>query len=242
MPTDYTILSAPRIDRRTFAAVLARAGSPARHDADAAYAGAVAHGVDPAVLLAVFQHESSYGRAGVARSSRSWGNLRRSPDYPTVDGFARYPTWAAGAKDTARLLRVYGKSLIRPGRDTSTVQRFPYVWAPTGDGGNDPDKYGDALVRAINGYRELGRKLDGAPVHPTHRSAFGGVRLRERPRLSGDELRTVPVGTMVRATVVVGGEYQHAGRAGTRWLRITALNGRTLPAPVYSAALLWSVL
>lgn len=235
---DYTILAAPRISRRTFAAVLLRAGSPAAGAADDAYDAAVSYGVDPAVLLAVFQHESNYGRAGVARSSRSWGNLRRSPSYPTVDGFARYPTWAAGAADTARLLRVYGKSAIRPGKNTSTVQTFPYVWAPTGDG-NAPDRYGDALVRAINAYRELGRKLDAAPVGPTHRNTADGARIRAAAKLGAPVLRTVPVGALVRATTVAGGTYRHNGHSSNRWLRITAMGGHALPAPVYSAALLW---
>jgi len=239
---DYSILSAPRISLRTFAGVLVRAGSPAAGAAEGAYEAAKRYGVDPAVLLAVFQHESNYGRAGVARSSRSWGNLRRSPDYPTRDGFARYPDWVTGAADTARLLRVYGKNQIRPGKDTSTVERFPYVWAPTADG-NAPDSYGDALVRVIRGYIELDRRHAAAPVHPTHKSAYGDVRLRAKPSTAADELRQVPTGTFVRATTTAGGRYTLPdGRHGDRWLRITAIGGHALAVPVYSAALLWAKL
>ena len=241
MASDYTILAAPRISRRTFAGILERADSPAASSARDAYDAAVAYGVDPAVLLAVFRHESGYGRAGVARSSRSWGNLRRSPWYPTVDGFARYPTWEAGAKDTARLLRVYGKNQIRPGRNTSTCQTFPYVWAPSGDG-NRPDAYGDALVRYINGYRALEAGKPPA-THPTHRTPYADVVLRTAATAAGVRARTVPAGT--RATVtgsVAGARWEWNGHTGTRWLRVVALNGTALPRPLYTAPALWVAL
>jgi hypothetical protein len=242
--TDYTILHAPRIALRTFAAVLVRAGSPARGAAADAYRSAVAYGVDPAVLLAIFCHESGYGRAGVATRNRSWGNERRAPGYPTVDGFARFPTWEAGAHNTARLLRVYGKSDIRPGTDTSTVRKLPYVWAPAGDGGNRPASYGDALVRSIRGYLALDATLAGAPVHPTHVTPFEGSRLRAKASTSSAIVRELHSGARARvAATVEGGRYRLPdGRTGTRWHRITALGGDPLPSPVYSAALLWRAL
>lgn len=156
--TDYAILAPPRIRAATFARILRDAGSPAAASAAASYAAIVAAGVDPALELAVFQHESTYGRAGIAKVNRSWGNLRRSPSYPTVSGFVRYPTWQAGAADCARLLAVYGRNQIRPGTKTSTAQTFPFVWAPTADG-NAPDRYGDAIVAAITRYVAVDRAL-----------------------------------------------------------------------------------
>lgn len=240
---DYTLLHAPRITARTFAAVLVRAGSPARGAAVDAYRSAVAYGVDPAVLLAVFQHESGYGRAGRATRNRSWGNERTAPGYPTVDGFARFPTWEAGAANTSRLLRVYGKSAIRRGRDTSTVQLMPYVWAPAADG-NRPDAYGDALVRAIRAYIALDRSMTAAPVIPTHRTPYADVRLRATASTAGAIVRELHAGTRARvAATVTGGRYRLPdGRTGNRWHRITAVNGDPLPAPRYSAALLWVAL
>lgn len=243
MATDYPILAPPTITARTFAAVLTRAGSPARGAALDAYRSAVAYGVDPAVLLAVFSHESSYGRAGRAVGNRSWGNERSAPGYPTSDGFARFPTWEAGAHNTARLLRVYGKSAIRPGTNTSTVQRMPYVWAPAADG-NRPDAYGDALVRSINAYRALDRSLAAAPVHPTHRTPYTDVRLRRAAGTGASIVRVVQAGTRVRvAATVTGGRYRLPdGRTGTRWHKITALGGDPLATPLWSAALLWVAL
>jgi Mannosyl-glycoprotein endo-beta-N-acetylglucosaminidase len=132
-----------------FAAVLKAAGSPAASSAAAAYRAAVDHGVDPTVLLAVFRKESTFGRFGRAAHNRSWGNLRGGKTYPLDSGgFRIYPTWEAGAADCARLLAIYGRNQIRPGVNTSTVQRFPYVWAPSSDG-NAPDRYGDTLASWI---------------------------------------------------------------------------------------------
>lgn len=240
--TDYTILHAPRIRLATFAAVLTRAGSPARSAAADVYAGAVAHGVDPAILLAVFLHESGYGTAGVARHTRSWGNLRRSPTYPTPDhcGFAHYPTFEAGGIDTARLLRVYGKNAIRPGRDTSTARTFPYVWAPSADG-NRPEAYGAAIVRAVDSYRALDRRLAATPTSSTHVTPYAGTRLRVKASTAASIVDELRAGTTARvAASVAGATYRLPdGRRGSTWVKITAVGGRPLPSPVYSAALLW---
>lgn len=158
---DYTILHAPRITEAKFASILRAGNSPAYPDAPACYRACVSRGVDPAVLLAIFRKESSFGRAGRARTSRSWGNLRRSPDYPTVNGFVNYPSWSAGASDAARLLAIYGRNQIRKGKNTSTVQTMPYVWAPASDG-NGPDRYGDQLAKWIHDWTGQAGDVAGA--------------------------------------------------------------------------------
>jgi len=142
---DYTILAPPRISSAKFAQILRQGSSPAYPEASTCYSAAVNAGVDPTVLLAVFRKESTYGRFGRAHDNRSWGNLRTSPNYPTVNGFVRYPSWTAGAADAARLLAIYGRNQIRAGKNTSTIQTMPYVWAPASDG-NGPDRYGDQLA------------------------------------------------------------------------------------------------
>ncbi len=117
----YRILSRPRMSRAGFAHAL----------------------VDPAVGLAVFQHESSFGTRGRATANRSWGNLRRA------GVFVKYSSWAAGAVAAARLLAIYGRNAIRPGTETDTTTTFPYVWAPEADG-NDPAAYGAAVTAAVS--------------------------------------------------------------------------------------------
>lgn len=157
----YTILHAPRMTAAGFRAVLRRHGSPAAAEAAACYAAIVATGVDPAVALAVFQHESNYGRAGIATRNRSWGNIRNAATHQ----FIRYATWTGGAAGIGRLLALYGRNGIRAGVDTSTTQTFPYVWAPASDG-NAPDRYGDAVSALVASWSRL------YPVHPTAAAGY----------------------------------------------------------------------
>ena len=146
---DYPIIGPPRISLAGFGTVLREAGSPAAGEYVAEYGAFVGIGIDPAVGLAIFRKESTYGKFGRARNNRSWGNIRGGITYPRDDkGFRIYPSWTIGATDAARLLRIYGTNSIRPGTKTSTVQTFPFVWAPSSDG-NAPDAYGDSLARWI---------------------------------------------------------------------------------------------
>jgi hypothetical protein len=144
--TDFAILAAPRISRAGFSQVLEAHDSPAASEAGACYDAYVAAGVDPAVGLAMFRKESTFGKFGRANTNRSWGNIRGGTAFPTDDKrFRIYPSWTAGAADAARLLAIYGRNQIKKHVETSTVQTFPFVWAPSADG-NAPDKYGDALA------------------------------------------------------------------------------------------------
>jgi hypothetical protein len=158
---DYPILGPARITSAGFASVLTSNRSPAAGEAAACYAAFVNAGVDPAVGLALFRKESTFGKYGRALPNRSWGNIRGGLGYPLDSGnFRRYPTWTLGAQDAARLLGVYGRNQIRPGRVTSTVQSFPYVWAPSADG-NAPDAYGDSLATWIGQWQRA--YLPGGP-------------------------------------------------------------------------------
>jgi hypothetical protein len=247
---DYSILHKPRISAATFARILARAGSPAAASAASCYAAAVAVGVDPAVMLAIFEHESGFGRTGRATGNRSWGNARTtSANYPRHDGFVRYPTWTAGARDCARLLRIYGLNRIRPGVRTDTIQRLPFVWAPAADG-NAPDKYGDACARSIAKWigdnapppPKPPKPPKPAPTTSTHRTIRTDVLLRSSPSRAHANVRTLAkIGTGVRVDrTVQGGAYSLPdGRSGRTWHRIVAIAGRRLSTPLWSAALLY---
>jgi len=148
-PDDFTILASPRISRVGFATVLTTNDSPAAPEANACYDAYVAAGVDPTVGLAMFRKESSFGKAGRATTNRSWGNARGGTKFPLDDKkFRMYPSWTAGAADTARLLAKYGNNTIKPGTNTSTVQTMPFVWAPQADN-NAPDSYGNKLAAWI---------------------------------------------------------------------------------------------
>ena len=76
---DYTILHAPRITEAKFASILRAGNSPAYPDAPACYRACVSRGVDPAVLLAIFRKESSYGRAGALEATARGGTCADRP-------------------------------------------------------------------------------------------------------------------------------------------------------------------
>jgi hypothetical protein len=153
---DYTINAAPRISAATFAAILTAAHSPAAPSAAQCFNACVLAGVDPAVALAFFQHESGYGLNGRAVVNRSWGNLRWVPSsrYPANDGFVQYPSFAAGCADFCRLLLgpVYAGSGLR------TVSQVVPTYAPASDN-NVPAAY----ISKVNAFVTL---WSAAPVDP----------------------------------------------------------------------------
>ena len=83
--------------------------------------------VDPAVVTAVFWHESKFGTRGMARLTHSVGNIRPLPGQPALDGYRLYQSWEEGIDDCYRLLLSYA----RHGAATITVA-IP-VWAPPAD-------------------------------------------------------------------------------------------------------------
>lgn len=148
--TDYPILGKPTISESAFAHVLASAGSPAASQAAGIYAAFVAYGVDPAIGLAIAQHESSFGKAGIAvgrdnlfgqryyASAAAFGGVN-------AGGWAKFPTYVADAKAEAALLAgpLYGGST-----KYATALTFPFRYAPSSDG-NSPANYGKSIVAAI---------------------------------------------------------------------------------------------
>lgn len=151
---DYPIAAPPRVSPDVFHRALTRALSPAAAEnlGGELYRVCVDRGVDPAIALAFFAHESSYGRAGLATTTKNWGNLRRSPtgrgvvrEIPGRGPFAHYLTWADSLHDFCVLLR----GPIYEGRGRRTVSQVVPVYAPAGDG-NAPLHY----INRVNGMVE----------------------------------------------------------------------------------------
>ena len=206
----------------------------------------------------MFQHESSYGRAGAAVSRRNWGNLRRSPKFKSDARFVVYPSWTDGAGDAARLLAIYGRNQIRPGKRTSTARTFPFVWAPSADG-NRPARYGQAIVVAVKHYIQLDRTLHppaAVPANGPEASAKAPAaaepkgtrvvatvdhsRIRSKPALDAGVIRKVNRGSSaVAAGTVHGADYDVNGHHSNLWVQLIELDGKRLPAPAFSAAILW---
>lgn len=129
--------------------------------------------VDPLFVLAMFNHESTMGKAGVARTTRSWGNTR-APNFgatpigeePGMSGsFPIWRDWLDGARSTAARLvapnHVYaGRNTIRSIFDWPPNQNL--VWAPAGDF-NQPTSYLRAMIDFMSAYAD--REVGSEPVH-----------------------------------------------------------------------------
>lgn len=146
-PHHLTIRAAPRCTLDQFLAVLGRYNSPAAAEGAAIYARlAELYGIDPAVALAFFIHESSAGTAGRAVKTLNWGNVRRGAgrQLGERDGFAYYDSWLASALDWGQILieRYMGRWGLH------TVERIIPTYAPSSDN-NKPDRYIDAVRMTV---------------------------------------------------------------------------------------------
>lgn len=133
------IMHVPSVSVAAIRSTLQAAGSPAlgasyadRKDA-AEYmwdAGRVL-GVDPAVVMAIFHHESVLGTQGMARFTNSVGNIRPLAGQPSFNGYRLYASWQEGIDDCYRLLRSYARN------GAATIPQAIPVWAPPTDSNDD---------------------------------------------------------------------------------------------------------
>jgi hypothetical protein len=110
----------------------------------ALYRESVTYGIDDAYALAFFQHESTFGTAGVARVTHSLGNIRCTTGWSwCISGYRAYASWSAGADDWFRLL---SRDYIAHG--LTTLEQIIPVYAPGSDG-NDVRGYIMAVRSAV---------------------------------------------------------------------------------------------
>jgi N-acetyl-anhydromuramyl-L-alanine amidase AmpD len=143
-----TLASPPRISARQFAAVLARFHSPVAPIAFQCYDLIASYGLDPAVALAFFGKESTFGTRGRSVEWRSWGNVRQAwipalaVDPGGVGKFATYATWQHSLKDwCARIKERY------VGKGLTTVETAIPVYAPASE--NDTAGYINFVVSHV---------------------------------------------------------------------------------------------
>jgi hypothetical protein len=142
-----SVIGSPSLSAAFVDKVLATYHSPAVGLGRALYADSEQFQIDDAYALAFFLHESSFGTTGVARYTRSLGNIRCS-GYPTCyEGFRSYPSWQLGAWDWFRLI----KYVYLP-RGLTTVQTIVPVYAPASDH-NDVPAYISAVLQAVSTWR-----------------------------------------------------------------------------------------
>src|SRR5437868_570558 len=79
-----SVVGSPSISSQYVENVLSSNDSPAKGTGYALYNLGIQYNIDPAFALAFFDHESSYGKYGVARQNLSLGNLRCIQGYACV--------------------------------------------------------------------------------------------------------------------------------------------------------------
>lgn len=177
----------PRISKAAFGSVLRERANPevaGERNTEEYYDAITSFGVDPLFLLAMFNHESSLGKAGVAVTSKSWGNTR-APNFGatpvgTMPGrsgtFPIWTNWLDGCISTAARLatadyyyafeeRTIGevfndphfpsRNPDKPAREPiPRRQNQPIEWAPAGDM-NSPTGYLNAMLRFMNDHQDI---------------------------------------------------------------------------------------
>jgi Mannosyl-glycoprotein endo-beta-N-acetylglucosaminidase len=144
----HSLLSASFMNR-----VLGVYHSPAVGTGQALYDLSRRYGIADEYALAFFWHESTFGTTGVARVTRSLGNIRCSDGYRCVDGYRAYSTWVAGYEDWFRLIK-YGYVIGQVSRKCPcvTVQQIIPVYAPAADHNNEGE-YIAAVLSAVAAWR-----------------------------------------------------------------------------------------
>jgi len=136
-----TLRSAPRISAAQFKRVLEQYKSPVAPIAQECYDIVARSGLDPAVALAFFGHESVFGTRGISGEIKNWGNVR-APFKPEravgkhPKNFAIYATWQDSLVDWCE--RINERYIKQRGLDT--VEKAIPVYAPSFDG-NVPQQY-----------------------------------------------------------------------------------------------------
>src|SRR5919202_1805700 len=119
----------PTISVAQIERVLAQYGSPAAGLGQKLYDLGVKYGINPAFALAFFVHESGCGTKGVARFTKSLGNIRWTPGFDSYEGYRNYSSWEAGMEDWYGLIR--DQYVQQWG--LSTVDAIIPVYAPSAD-------------------------------------------------------------------------------------------------------------
>ncbi len=162
MAYDFPLLGEPTISLAKFTHILQTNHSPAAGQAAGIYQAFVSQGVNPAIGLAIAQHESTYGKFGAAVGRN---NLFGDRYYPSAaaygatkqGGFAHFPSYVANAQYEAHLLATSYKGY--------TARTFAQKYAPKSDH-NNPKAYGSAIVKLLNTWSG-GKGGIAGPAHPT---------------------------------------------------------------------------
>ena len=147
-PSSYSVIGPPTISAAFINQILSANSSPAAGTGQAIFDLGQKYGIDPVFAMAFFEHESSFGTKGVARVTRSAGNIRASAGYAQFEGYRAYRNWTAGFEDWYKLI----KTLYIGQWGLTTVEQIVPVYAPSSDS-NDVPAYISAVESAVDQWR-----------------------------------------------------------------------------------------
>src|SRR5690242_3083368 len=146
--SSYSVIGQPTISAAFINRVLSTYSSPAAGTGQAVFDLGQKYGIDPVFAMAFFEHESSFGTTGVARVTRSPGNIRASAGYAQFEGYRAYRNWTAGFEDWYKLI----KNLYIGQWGLTTVEQIVPVYAPSSDN-NDVPAYISTVESAVDQWR-----------------------------------------------------------------------------------------
>jgi hypothetical protein len=160
-----TFVAPPRISRDAFIGLLEQGHggngpSPAAPVGGELYDIIVSYGIDPAVALAFFARESQFCTTGmcIGDDMKTWGHLRNAYnparsagyEYNNTGQFVKYASWQDSVRDWCELmLNGY------VARGLLTVDAAVPVYAPLGDGDNNPPQYIDSIYAMVRAWQGL---------------------------------------------------------------------------------------
>jgi hypothetical protein len=145
---DGDIRGAPTLSADVVNKILVDAGSPAVGLGTTLYHLSEQYQIDDAIALAFFDHESTYGKYGVARFTHSLGNIRCTPEWSSCSqGYRAYASWEQGASDWFRLI-----STVYVSEGRTTVAQIIPKYAPSADHNNE-SAYINSVLSDVGKYR-----------------------------------------------------------------------------------------
>ncbi|MEO5952932.1 MAG: glucosaminidase domain-containing protein [Chloroflexia bacterium] len=144
----YSLVGGPSISVGQIEKVLNQYGSPAAGMGQKLYDLGVQYGIDPAYALAFFVHESGAGTQGVARTTKSLGNIRWTEGWDNFSGYRKYASWEQGFEDWYKLIT----DLYINQWGLKTVDAIIPVYAPSGDN-NSPPTYIASVKSMVDDWR-----------------------------------------------------------------------------------------
>lgn len=155
--SDTTIKGPPTISAQEIDAVLASHGSPAAGQGEEIFQRCTAAGIDPAVALAFFACESTFGTAGVAVDTHSWGNIKRTDG----DGYVTYPNFVEGLQGWLDLMNnLYVQPTSEGGFGVTTAAEAIPIYAPSFE--NDTQNYINNVTELVTQWRQEDAENYGA--------------------------------------------------------------------------------